>query len=165
MTATAKLLAGVLAALGLALAGCGLLKAPAAGGGSSSSPAAPLATPSSSVPYNVSGLLDPSSGKFLGIEANGAPGSLAAVSTFAANTGRKPNLVGQYVAWGRPFDATAASNAWSYGALDYMAWEPFGTSVQAIAAGRSDAYISRFASGRARAERAGRAQLRPRDER
>ncbi len=94
----------------------------------------------------MSGLLDPSSGKFLGIEASGAPGSLAAVSTFAANTGRKPNLVGQYVAWGRPFDATAASNAWSYGALYYMAWEPFGTSVQAIAAGRSDAYISRFAA-------------------
>jgi hypothetical protein len=125
-----------MAALGLVLAGCGLLKPPATGGGpAAASPARPPATPSSSVPYNVSGLRDPSSGKFLGLEADGAPGSLAPLTTFAANTGRKPNMVGQYVSWGRPFDATAASHAWSYGALYYMAWEPFGTSVQAIAAG------------------------------
>jgi Glycosyl hydrolase family 26 len=141
-----RLLAGVLtAALAIVLAGCGLLKAPAAGGGASARPSAPVPAPASSVAYNVSGLLDPSSGKFLGIEANGAPGSLAPVTTFAANTGRKPNLIGQYVAWGNPFDASAASNAWSYGALYYMAWEPFGTSVQSIAAGQSDAYITRFA--------------------
>ena len=140
-------LAGVLAGLGLLLAGCGLLKPPAAGGGPTSAPSAgPQVAPSSRVAYNVSGLLDPSSGKFLGLEANGAPNSLSPLTTFAANTGRKPNMVGQYVTWGRPFDASAASNAWSYGALYYMAWEPFGTSVQAIAAGRSDGYISRFAA-------------------
>ena len=52
-----------------------------------------------------SGLLHPGSGKFFGIEADGAPDSLGPVSTFAANTGRKPNLIGQYVAWGTPFDA------------------------------------------------------------
>jgi hypothetical protein len=33
----------------------------------------------------------------------------------------------------------------SYGALYYAAWEPFGTSVQAIADGASDAYITKFA--------------------
>jgi mannan endo-1,4-beta-mannosidase len=49
------------------------------------------------------------------------------------------------VAWGKPFDAQAVSNAWSYGALYYMAWEPFGVSVESIAAGHSDGYLTRFA--------------------
>ena len=49
------------------------------------------------------------------------------------------------MAWGKPFDTQAVTNAWSYGALYYMAWEPFGVSVQSIAAGRSDGYITRVA--------------------
>jgi hypothetical protein len=93
----------------------------------------------------VSGLLNPTSGKFLGIQADGAPDSLAPLASFAANTGRKPDLVGQYVAWGNPFDTSAVSKAWGYGALYYMAWEPFGTSVQSIAGGHSDGYITQFA--------------------
>jgi hypothetical protein len=129
------------------LAGCAGLSAPnATSPGDQSTPGgAASKPPPGSQPYNVSRLLDPASGKFLGLEANGAPDSLAPVTTFAMNTGRKPNIVGQYVTWGRPFDAQAASNTWSYGALYYMVWEPFGTSVQAIAAGQSDAYISHFA--------------------
>ena len=105
---------------------------------------APSARPAAK-PYNVSGLLHPATGKYFGIEADGAPDSLAPVQAFAANTGRKPNLIGQYVAWGKPFDTQAVRNAWSYGALYYMAWEPFGVSVQSIAAGHSDGYITRFA--------------------
>jgi mannan endo-1,4-beta-mannosidase len=142
--ARAQVLGGIM--LATALAGCGVLSPPRA----SSSPDAPAATPASTpapnaAPYNISGLLDPASGKFLGLEAVGAPDSLAPLNAFAMNTGRKPNLVGQYVSWGKPFDAQAASNAWSYGALYYMAWEPFGTSVQTIADGGSDAYITSFA--------------------
>jgi mannan endo-1,4-beta-mannosidase len=129
------------------LAGCGLISShtTASAGGQTGSSGSAASTPSSSTPYNVSGLLDPTSGKFLGIEASGAPDSLAPVANFAANTGRKPNLIGQYVAWGNPFDASAVSKARSYGALYYMAWEPFGTSVQSIADGQSDAYITQFA--------------------
>ncbi len=146
--------AGVLAArlaLGLALiaalAGCGLLLPQAPGSNTGTAGQSPLPTraPSTEPPFNVSGLLDPGSGKYFGIEANGAPDSLGPVTTFAANTGRKPNLIGQYVAWGRPFDAAAAANAWSYGALYYMAWEPFGVTVASIANGHSDAYITQFA--------------------
>jgi hypothetical protein len=130
-----------------ALAGCGLLapRSQAGSGGQAGSAGAAASTPSSSVPYNVSGLLNPASGKFLGLEASGAPGSLAPVDNFAANTGRKPNLIGQYVSWGKPFDASAVAKAWSYGALYYMAWEPFGASVPSIAQGHSDGYITQFA--------------------
>jgi hypothetical protein len=92
----------------------------------------------------MSGLLDPTGGKFFGVEAQGAP-SLVPVASFAASVGKKPDLVGQYLAWNSSFDAKAVSAAWSYGALYYMAWEPYGTTAQAIADGQSDAYISRFA--------------------
>jgi hypothetical protein len=94
----------------------------------------------------MSALLDPSSGKYLGVEADGAPDSLAPVTTFAGAAGRKPNLIGQYVSWGVPFDAHAAAAAWSYGALYYMSWEPFSASVASIANGDSNAYITNVAT-------------------
>jgi mannan endo-1,4-beta-mannosidase len=84
-------------------------------------------------------------GKFLGVEAVGEPESLTPLISLAASIGRQPNLAGQYVAWGSRFDAAGATEAWNYGALYYMAWEPFNTSVQAIADGASDAYIRTFA--------------------
>ncbi len=96
-------------------------------------------------PYNVSGLLYPASGKFLGVEAPGAPDSLAPVKTFAASAGIKPNLIGEYMSWNDPMDTNAATNAWSYGALYYMVWEPYDTTVAAIAEGHSNGYITRFA--------------------
>ncbi|HTS95353.1 MAG TPA: glycosyl hydrolase [Streptosporangiaceae bacterium] len=149
MTARARPLALAAVTLTVVLAGCGALSAPSNSAGTSgqrdSSSPQPTAPAPGSVPFNVSGLLDPAQGKFLGIEAVGAPDSMAPVNAFAMNTGRKPNLVGQYVSWGEPFDVRAAENAWSYGALYYMAWEPFGTSVQAIADGQSNGYVTRFA--------------------
>ena len=138
-------------ALAALLAGCGAFapigqsaprKDGASGAGAKARTSAPAAvTPS----YDMSALLDPPSGKFLGVEANGAPNSLGPVRTFAA-AARKPNLIGQYVGWNTSFDAQAATKAWSYGALYYMAWEPYGTSVAAIAAGDSNAYITKFAT-------------------
>ncbi len=137
------------AALVAALAGCGA--STFGGSGSSGGPgaagaaAAGTASPPADLAYNISTLLAPTSGKFLGVEANGAPNSLAPVRSFAASIGRKPNLIGQYVSWDSSFDAHAAAAAWSYGALYYMAWEPYDTTAAAIANGRSDAYITQFA--------------------
>jgi mannan endo-1,4-beta-mannosidase len=137
-----SLTAGAAALLAAVAAGCSLFTPPSSlgGGGQPGAHASPTAAA-----YNVSGLIHPAAGKFLGIQADGAPNSLGPLNSFAENTGRKPNMVGQYVPWGSPFDAPAVSNAWSYGALYYMAWEPFGISVQAIAAGRADRYITTFA--------------------
>jgi mannan endo-1,4-beta-mannosidase len=130
------------------LAGCGVISPPTQSTGPAN-PSAPGSTrapaSSSSLPYNMSGLLDPTGGKFFGVEAQGAP-ALAPVTAFAASVGKRPDLIGDYVAWGTSFDAQAVAAAWSYGALYYVAWEPYGTSVQAIASGQSDAYITKFAS-------------------
>jgi len=129
-----------------ALAGCGVISphAPSAAPASPSAPGHSPAPAASSLPYDMSGLLDPTGGKFVGVEAQGAP-SLAPVTSFADSLGKKPDLVGQYLAWGSSFDSGAVTAAWSYGALYYIAWEPYATSVQAIANGQSDAYITRFA--------------------
>ena len=153
-----RILAGLV--LCTALAGCGSFLHRAAGNGfGATGPAGPAGSAGSGavgpgvdggtaggvLPYDVSGLLQPTSGKFLGIEAPGVPASLAPVQRFAASIGKKPNLIGQYVAWNTPFPATTVARTWSYGALSYLAWEPYGASVQSIAAGRSNSYITQFA--------------------
>jgi len=128
------------------LAACGLsAPRPTAGGAAVPAGALPSVSPGTVrkvVP--VSSLIHPE-GKFFGLEADGVPDSLNPVITVAASVGRDPNLLGQYVSWNVPFDAAAAARSAGYGALYYVAWEPFGSTVQAIAGGASDAYIMRFA--------------------
>jgi len=128
-----------------AVAGAGVTQAAAAPTGagassSASSQSAPLAPA-----YDVTPLLDPSR-KYLGVEINGAPDSITPAEQFASWVGAKPNLIGQYLAWGTSFDTTAASNAWSYGAMDFVVWEPWDTTLSDIAAGDSDTYITDFAT-------------------
>lgn len=135
-------------ALSTALAGCGSFLAKAAGvngNGAGSGSQAGAGTSATALPYDISGLLDPHSGKFLGVEAPGVAASLTPVARFAHSVGRRPNIIGQYVAWDTPFPAQSVTRAWSYGALSYLAWEPFDVSVQSIAQGHSDAYITQFA--------------------
>jgi mannan endo-1,4-beta-mannosidase len=146
---TSRIVTGALTALALGglLTGCGL-DAPGSTGAAPtvSAQPAPTQVAPAAKHYNLQALIDPGAGgKFIGIQADGEPNSLTPLIDIAASIGRKPNVAGQYVAWGAPFDAAAAVNAWDYGALYYMAWEPFSTSVQQIAAGASDAYITRFA--------------------
>ena len=91
------LLAGL--ALSAALAGCGSFLRSAAGVGPDGPGAGSGAQASAkSLPYDVSRFLDPGSGKFLGVEAPGVAGSLAPVVKFAHSVGRRPNIIGQYVA-------------------------------------------------------------------
>jgi mannan endo-1,4-beta-mannosidase len=134
-------------ALAFALAGCGLSAiSTGSGAGPAQASAGPAVAPVVVKPYNVSHLVRPAGhAKYFGVEANGAPYSLTPITTVAASIGHKPNLIGQYVEWGSPFDAQGAAKAWSYGALYYLAWEPYSVSSQQIADGKSDAYITRFA--------------------
>ena len=148
--AAGRLTVRVLAAAGLLglLAGCHMTPlasahGPAPGGPAGSAPAGGSGK-AAVLPFDVSGLLDPA-GKLLGVEAPRAPQTLAPVLRFAAATGRHPNLIGQYVAWNKPLYASGVTRAWHYGALSYLAWEPYQPNVYAIAAGASDAYIRRFA--------------------
>jgi hypothetical protein len=134
-------------AFATALAGCGLsAPKPSVGtapqGGGVQPTASPSATAKSVVP--LSALINPK-GKFFGLEVSGAPDSMNPVIDVAASIDSKPNLIGQYTEWNDPFDATAAANALSYGALYYVSWEPFNTTLADIADGASDAYITQFA--------------------
>jgi hypothetical protein len=141
-------LSGIALAVAVGLAACG----PVASGAAGSSAAAPGQAASTqpvapSVPrgtLSAAALTHPD-GKFFGIEADGSPDSITPAMNVAASVGRNPNLLGQYVAWGDAFDKSAAARTVGYGALYYMAWEPFGTTVSSIAAGTSDGYLKRFA--------------------
>jgi mannan endo-1,4-beta-mannosidase len=134
---------GAVAIIAAALTGCSQAGPAAAAGGTA--PASTSRTTPGPPAVSISQLINPPAGKYFGVEADGPPGSLAPVRAFASLAGRPPDLIGQYVAWGSPFSAQAARSAWSYGALYYMAWEPFTTSVAAIADGAVNGYITRFA--------------------
>ena len=153
MTAVIRRLAlgGAGLALAAALAACGSLTAATLGtpgppGGAAGSTAAQPPAPTSVPPSTLSAAaLDDPDGKFFGIEANGSPDSISPAQEVSALVGRNPNLLGQYVEWGKAFDKAAADRATTYGALYYMAWEPFGTTVTSIAGGGSDAYVTSVA--------------------
>ena len=136
-----RILGGLVLAVALAACGSSVLYGVP---GAESPPATPTLVPGSR-PYDVSGLRDPASGKYLGVQAPGAPDSLKPVQSFAASARARPNLIGEYVSWNNSLDTQAVTNAWSYGALYYMVWEPYHTTVAAIADGRSNGYITRFA--------------------
>jgi mannan endo-1,4-beta-mannosidase len=132
----------LLVAAALSLAACG---SPGAGDAPASQGSSQPGSAASKPSFNLASLIDPSAGKYFGVEPSGPADSLAPVQAFATSAGRKPNLIGNYIAWQAPFDAKAAQNAWQYGAIYYLAWEPFSTTVAAIASGGSDTYITAFA--------------------
>jgi mannan endo-1,4-beta-mannosidase len=128
-----------------ALAACGPVTSGASGSGPGPAGAAAVPTQGGSAGTLSAAALTNPDGKFFGIEADGSPDSLNPAIAVAASVGSHPNLLGQYVSWGKAFDKNAAANALGYGALPYLAWEPFGTTVASIAAGGSDSYLKSFA--------------------
>jgi hypothetical protein len=139
--------AAVVLALGCGAAGCGASGTPG-GQPPATQPAGQqpgAARHTGPSPVSLARLLHTGAAKFVGVEAPGAPDSLSGVRDFAASIGRKPDLLGQYVAWGSALDRKAAVRAWSYGALYYVAWEPYGTTLAAIARGASNGYVTAFA--------------------
>ncbi|MEU9663802.1 glycoside hydrolase family 26 protein [Streptomyces chartreusis] len=90
-------------------------------------------------------LIRPASGKYLGASIAGAPTSPTPLEKYARLTGKKPNLVVDYAAWGDGFNASGVRNAWASGALTLVSWEPRDITMKEIAAGRSDPYLKEFA--------------------
>ncbi|MFJ7151967.1 glycoside hydrolase family 26 protein [Streptomyces sp. NPDC100445] len=140
-------LAGCLAGA-LVLSGCSLLgddsgDTPAPGGGTAGP--RPAVSAAKDVPYDVTPLLRPAK-KYYGAAVPGAPNVMKNIDAYTRMTGKQPNLVEYYAGWGDGFDATGVRNAWHEGALTLMSWEPFDTPVADIAAGRSDAYIRKYAA-------------------
>ncbi|MEU9214420.1 glycosyl hydrolase [Streptomyces sp. NPDC048415] len=131
----------------LVLSGCSLLGddssgTPASSGGKKGEPSASAA---SDVPYDVVPLLKPAK-KYYGAAVEGAPTSMKNVDGYTAMTGKQPNLIEYYAGWGDGFDARGVRNAWGEGALTLMSWEPFDVSFTDIAAGKSDAYLRKYAT-------------------
>ncbi|MCX5332012.1 glycoside hydrolase family 26 protein [Streptomyces sp. NBC_00140] len=131
----------------LALSGCSVLDdsnngspaGQAEGGGD------PSQSAESDVPYDVVPLIKPKK-KYYGAAVAGAPTSMKGVDAYTELTGKQPNLIEYYAAWGDGFDASGVRTAWKEGAMTLMSWEPFDTSVADIAAGKSDAYIKEYAT-------------------
>ncbi|GHK00461.1 hypothetical protein SY2F82_22580 [Streptomyces sp. Y2F8-2] len=96
-------------------------------------------------PYDVRPLLAPAK-KYLGVAADGAPASMKNITDFAKAAGKKPNLIEFYSAWGDQYEARLVRSSWDYGALAFIAWEPFKSSLKEIASGKDDAYIREYAS-------------------
>lgn len=135
----AVLLAGLLASV----TGCAYSDV----GDPSSPHEAPVAADAAAAPavaYDVRPLLNPDR-KYLGVALDGAPESMEPVDDFAAETGKRPNLLETYAAWGDQFHQERVRNAWNADALTLISWEPFEPSIAEIAGGASDDYIRKFA--------------------
>lgn len=101
-------------------------------------------SPQPEPPYDVRPLLQPDK-DYLGLAADGAPAKMTAVKDFAQKAGKKPNLIEFYSAWGDQYETRLVQNAWDYGAVSFIAWEPFETSLKDIAGGKEDEYIREYA--------------------
>ncbi|RSS84429.1 beta-mannanase [Streptomyces sp. WAC02707] len=97
------------------------------------------------LPYDLEPLVRPGPDKYLGAAGDGVPTSTVPLDAYARMTGKRPNLVEEYASWGDSFDASGVRKAWAHGALTLVSWEPRGTTMEEIAAGRSDAYVRKFA--------------------
>lgn len=131
----------------LALSGCSALddSNSASPAGQAEADVDPSKSAESDIPYDVTPLLKPEK-KYYGAALEGAPNSMKAVDTYTEMTGKQPNLVEYYAAFGDGFDASGVRKAWKEGAMTLMSWEPFDTGIADIAAGKSDAYIKKYAT-------------------
>jgi hypothetical protein len=125
-----------------------LIAALLAGCGSGPRTAPPGAAPSSgpaAAPFDVRPLITPRH-RYLGAAFADVPASTGSVDAFGRRVGKRPNLVEFYTGWGDGYDMSGVRRLWQSGSLPMLAWEPFHASLAAIAAGKSDAYVRKFAT-------------------
>jgi len=82
---------------------------------------------------------------YLGIYANGFPGSYSGLTAFAKATDSKPDVAMYYSGWFVPFPRRFAETAASNGVVPLVQMDPDGISVSAIASGKYDAYLFSYA--------------------
>ena len=83
--------------------------------------------------------------RYLGVYERSAPASYAGIDQFAQAIGKQPDLAPYYSSWGKPFQAGFAAAAAQHGALPLVQINPGHVPLAAIAHGRYDAYLRRFA--------------------
>jgi mannan endo-1,4-beta-mannosidase len=84
-------------------------------------------------------------GSYIGLYAQGVPGSYAGVNAFTTATGVKPGVVVYYSGWQEPFQVGFAETVAHKDAVPLVQMDPTGASVAAIAAGRYDSYLRAYA--------------------
>jgi beta-mannanase len=67
------------------------------------------------------------------------------LATFESLVGKPVNIQSVFIGWGDSFPFSTASNLKSSGKTLLIFWEQYGTTVDSINAGNSDAYIAKFA--------------------
>ena len=83
--------------------------------------------------------------RYLGVYERSAPASYTGIDQFAQAIGTQPDLAAYYSSWGKPFQAGFAAAAAQHGAVPLVQINPGRVSLTAIAGGRYDTYLRRFA--------------------
>jgi len=96
-------------------------------------------------PPSAHASLPPSPSSYLGVFEAGAPPAYSPISVFARAVGRQPNLAGYYSGWAEPFAVSFAQKVRRHGAIPYVQIDPTYASVEAIADGAYDVYLSTYA--------------------
>jgi hypothetical protein len=110
-------------------------------------PAAAAAAPGHGAPRRVARASLPAAPlHYLGVFADGVPGSVNGIDQFAVATGRQPNVALYYSSWNESFRSSFAQQAYDDGATPAVQIEPFTASLTGIAAGRYDAYLRSYAT-------------------
>jgi mannan endo-1,4-beta-mannosidase len=84
-------------------------------------------------------------GSYIGLYRNGAPASYSGVASFTAATGISPAVVVYYSGWMEPFQARFANTVAGHHAVPLVQIDPTHVSMNSIAAGRYDSYLSAYA--------------------
>ena len=78
----------------------------------------------------------------IGSFVSGADQNPAMIGEFSSAIGRRQAIVLSYKSFEQaPFFFDQLDGIWHYGAIPMITWEPWGTSLEGIAAGHDDAYI------------------------
>ena len=104
-----------------------------------------LSSPPSPAQKSVDGQLPTTPASYLGLYSDGVPKSYAGVTAFTRATGVRPDVVSYYSGWFEPFQTKFAAHAAANGAAPLVQLDPAGISVEAIASGQYDAYLSTYA--------------------
>jgi mannan endo-1,4-beta-mannosidase len=154
----ARYAAAVIAAVGVSITGGGAAaaiwqyrhepvprsaRAPAHATVAASAPVLPQA---SSAPYPHAAIHHPGAFHFLGTLEPNTPTTYLPVTRFSGVAGRRPNITVYYSPWGTSFRARFVTAAAQAGAAVLVHMEPWHASMTAIADGRWDTYLHRFAA-------------------
>ncbi|HEY2507967.1 MAG TPA: glycosyl hydrolase [Streptosporangiaceae bacterium] len=91
------------------------------------------------------GALPTTPGSYLGVYVDGVPASYAGVTSFAAATEVRPNVVSYYSGWLEQFRRGFAEAAGRHGAVPLVQIDPTNISMTAIASGHYDSYLTAYA--------------------